>query len=57
MAIYGFSCLFLFSLAFVAMSFKPMILIWSYSNVLECVGEVLKEMQAFVALGVNFYAE
>ncbi len=52
MAIYGF-CLSLFT-GFVATSFKPMILIWSYSNVLECVGKVLREMQAYVALGVNF---
>ncbi len=28
-----------------------------FKNVLECVGKVLRETQAYVALGVNFYAE
>jgi len=58
MAIYGF-CFFslqwLRSLVFETENLSFNLII--FKMFLECVGRVLKEAQAYVALGVNFYAE
>ncbi len=56
MAIYGF-CPFLFSKGFVASSENLNFDLIIFKMFLECVGKVPEETQAYVALGVDLYAE